>query len=255
MERQITSELQFLGQEKGFKILYAVESGSRAWGFASQNSDWDVRFIYLHPKNWYLRIDEGKDNYSKILQNDIDLSGWELRKALKLLRKSNPSLLEWLSSSIFYVENDAFLIEMKMLADYYFNPKSCMYHYLSMAKNTVRIYLEGKEQVFLKKYFYALRPILAAEYIQKYQKIPPIEFDVLLEASRVSDEVLAEMEILLEKKRNAIEKDLMPTNKILTSYIDLKINELEVFLSNFSYKQPKDSSNLNDFFIRQIEEF
>jgi len=104
MEKQIRKELIKIEEKKNIRILYAVESGSRAWGFASTDSDWDVRFLYIHDQDWYLSIDDKEDNYEKILPNNIDLSGWELRKTLKLFRKSNPPLLEWLRSPIIYLE-------------------------------------------------------------------------------------------------------------------------------------------------------
>ncbi|MEP1306392.1 MAG: nucleotidyltransferase domain-containing protein [Balneola sp.] len=87
MESEIKKELSSLESELEIKILYAVESGSRAWGFPSTNSDWDVRFIYVHSKDWYLSIDDKKDNYVKILPNDIDLSGWELKKNTQIIQK------------------------------------------------------------------------------------------------------------------------------------------------------------------------
>ncbi|MBL7712009.1 MAG: nucleotidyltransferase domain-containing protein, partial [Chitinophagaceae bacterium] len=104
MVKEIRQELLRLEAQYGIKILYAVESGSRAWGFASTDSDWDVRYIYIHKLEWYLRIDSEKDSQEEILPNDIDLAGWELKKALRLFRKSNPPLLEWLSSPIVYLE-------------------------------------------------------------------------------------------------------------------------------------------------------
>ncbi|SDD83711.1 Predicted nucleotidyltransferase [Dyadobacter soli] len=104
MTAEIQQELSRLEAQHDIKILYAVESGSRAWGFASVNSDWDVRYIYVHRPEWYLKIDDKKDNQDEILPNDIDLAGWELRKALRLFRKSNPPMLEWLDSPIVYRE-------------------------------------------------------------------------------------------------------------------------------------------------------
>lgn len=104
MTTEIQQELSRLEIQHNIQILYAVESGSRAWGFASVNSDWDVRYIYVHRPEWYLHIDDKKDNQEEILPNDIDLAGWELRKALRLFRKSNPPMLEWLDSPIVYRE-------------------------------------------------------------------------------------------------------------------------------------------------------
>ncbi len=104
MIEEIKKELSRLEISREMKILLAVESGSRAWGFASTDSDWDVRYIYIHKLDWYLKIDELKDSQEEILPNDLDLSGWELKKALKLFRKSNPPMLEWLRSPIVYLE-------------------------------------------------------------------------------------------------------------------------------------------------------
>ncbi len=92
MTDQITQELARLEHRHVIKVLYAIESGSRAWGFASTDSDWDVRYLYVHRLDWYLKIDDKKDNQEEILPNDIDLAGWELKKALRLFRKSNPPL-------------------------------------------------------------------------------------------------------------------------------------------------------------------
>src|SRR5688572_24447307 len=105
MIEEIKRELLRLETGNSIKILYAVESGSRAWGFASTDSDWDVRFIYIHKLEWYLQIEDKKDSLDKILPNEIDLAGWEIRKALKLFRKSNPPMMEWLRSPIVYSEN------------------------------------------------------------------------------------------------------------------------------------------------------
>ena len=160
---EIKSELARLETEHDIKILLAVESGSRAWGFASQDSDWDVRYIYIHKLDWYLRIDQYKDSQEEILPNDIDLSGWELRKAFRLFRKSNPPMLEWLRSPIIYREQFSTAEKLRELSEKYYNPRSCMYHYLSMAKGNFNEFLTDRELVKIKKYFYVLRPVLACD--------------------------------------------------------------------------------------------
>ena len=166
MREEILKELHLIEQERKIKILYAVESGSRAWGFASSNSDWDVRFIYVHEYDWYLSIEEKKDDIEIILPNDIDLAGWELRKALLLFRKSNPPLLEWLRSPIIYKEEYSTTKLLKEASKIYFNPKSCLYHYLHMANGNYEAYFK-ENIVRIKKYFYVLRPILACCWIEK----------------------------------------------------------------------------------------
>ncbi|MBS4161445.1 nucleotidyltransferase domain-containing protein, partial [Klebsiella pneumoniae] len=102
MNQRINEELANIENMNHVKILFAVESGSRAWGFPSQDSDYDVRFIYVHQKDWYLSIDEKRDVIERPIHESLDISGWELTKALRLFRKSNPPLLEWLSSEMVY---------------------------------------------------------------------------------------------------------------------------------------------------------
>ena len=104
MEQLIHSRLIEIEAKNAIKIVYACESGSRAWGFPSANSDYDVRFIYIRPVDWYLSIYEKRDVIEYPIDEQLDISGWDLKKALQLLRKTNPPLLEWLGSPIVYLE-------------------------------------------------------------------------------------------------------------------------------------------------------
>ena len=104
MNHLISSRLTEIESENKIKIVYACESGSRAWGFPSANSDFDVRFIYIRPVEWYLSIDEKRDVIEHPINEQLDINGWDLKKALQLLRKTNPPLLEWLGSPIIYIE-------------------------------------------------------------------------------------------------------------------------------------------------------
>jgi predicted nucleotidyltransferase len=191
MIENIENELSRLEDQHDMRILLAVESGSRAWGFASTDSDWDVRYIYVHRLDWYLRIDQYKDSQEEILENGIDLAGWELRKALGLFRKSNPPMLEWLRSPIVYLERFTTAERLRTLSEEFFNTKSCMYHYLSMAKGNFNEFLRDRELVKIKKYFYVLRPVLACEWIRTQNTFPPMEFEKLVE-SQVTDEKVHE---------------------------------------------------------------
>ncbi len=177
----IMSELQKIEKEEKVKILYACESGSRAWGFPSKDSDYDVRFIYIRPVEWYLSIFDKRDVIERPINNMLDINGWDLKKALQLFRKSNPPLLEWLQSPIKYYESYSIAEQIRGISPLTFSPKSCMYHYLNMAKGNYREYLQG-EQVKIKKYFYVLRPILACCWIEKYNSMAPIQFDRLVES-------------------------------------------------------------------------
>src|SRR5271154_5671921 len=148
----VGKELRRIEQAYDVRVLYACESGSRAWGFASQDSDYDVRFIYVHTRNWYLSIEDRRDVIEEPISDSLDISGWELRKALRLLRKSNPPLLEWLKSPVVYSQDGEFLAGFRELAAGYYSPVRCFAHYLHMASGNVREYLKG-ETVWLKKYF------------------------------------------------------------------------------------------------------
>ena len=153
MKDIIKAELKRIEEEHEIKILLAIESGSRGWGFASTDSDYDIRFIYIHRPEWYLSIDEKRDVIEYPVNNLLDISGWDIRKTLKLFRKSNPPILEWLQSPVIYIERADFAENLRKLTTEFFSPKSCMYHYLNMASGNYRNYLlktESKgEEVFL----------------------------------------------------------------------------------------------------------
>lgn len=162
IKREIQARLQHIEREENVCIFYACESGSSAWGFPSEDSDYDVRFMYMHSKDWYLSIDERRDVIERPINDMIDLSGWDIRKALRLFGKSNPPLLEWLNSPIIYQQRLDIVNKIKALVPEYYSSKSCLCHYLHMAEGNFREYLKG-QMVLVKKYFYVLRPILACK--------------------------------------------------------------------------------------------
>jgi predicted nucleotidyltransferase len=104
-------------------VLYACESGSRAWGFASPDSDWDVRFIYLHASDWYLSLIDWKEVIELPIEGNLDINGWDFRKSLKLLLKGNPVLFEWLASPIVYREDQTVMVRYRELAQHLFRPR------------------------------------------------------------------------------------------------------------------------------------
>lgn len=253
MENQIISELAALESLHKIKILYSVESGSRAWGFASTDSDWDVRFIYMHDPDWYLSIEDNKDSIDEILPNNIDLSGWELRKTLKLFRKSNPPLLEWLRSPIVYKEKYSVAENLRQLSEYYFNPKSCMYHYLHMAEGNVKDYLQ-KDTVKLKKYFYMLRPVLACQYIEKTGVMAPMEFQLLVDSQVTDEKLKTEIQNLLLRKMNGEELNEEPKITIINDFIEERIFYYNNYLKNFDINNQPDVKKLNELFRGALNE-
>ncbi|HWB26228.1 MAG TPA: nucleotidyltransferase domain-containing protein [Chitinophagaceae bacterium] len=253
MEQEIHEEILKLEKANDIKVLLAVESGSRAWGFASTNSDWDVRFIYVHKYDWYLSVEEKKDNIEYILANDIDLAGWELRKALLLFRKSNPPLLEWLRSSVIYKESLATAAKLRAAVPEYFNPKSCLYHYFNMARNNYEAYFK-QDEARLKKYFYVLRPLLACNWIERTDDMPPIEFDILVK-EEINDPLLkAEINDLLIQKKNGEELDVAPRIPIIDAFIENRIAHFEQYLKEYQFTNAPGYSTLNNIFRTTLEE-
>ena len=251
MKEQIEIELRRLQKEHDIKILYAVESGSRAWGFASKDSDWDVRFIYIHRPEWYLSIDDKRDNIDEILPNTIDLAGWELRKTLKLFRKSNPPLLEWFRSPIVYLEQFSTASKMRNLTNDFFNPRSCTYHYLQMAKGNYRDYHQA-DMVKAKKYFYALRPILACKWIEKNNSMAPIEFLNLID-TQIKDRMLRrEIDSLLERKMSGDELDLEPRNQVINDFIQTEIEHFSKTVEQIEKETKSDTEKLNRLFRQTL---
>ncbi|MBY9079177.1 nucleotidyltransferase domain-containing protein [Paenibacillus sp. HN-1] len=219
----ILEELRSIEEEEGVRILYACESGSRAWGFPSKDSDYDVRFIYIRPVDWYLSIFDKRDVIERPISDMLDINGWDLRKALSLFRKSNPPLLEWLQSPIVYKENRLITEQIREISPLTFSPKSCIHHYLHMAKGNYRDYLQG-DQVKIKKYFYVLRPILACEWIEKYDAMPPIEFDRLVEELvAAGSDLRAVIDELLVRKRAGDEMDFEPRINPINEYLEERI--------------------------------
>lgn len=152
MQTNILNQLKAIEHEKGVTLLYAVESGSRAWGFASPDSDYDIRFIYRHDLNYYLSLWEQPDVIEFMTKDDLDGSGWDLRKTVQLLAKSNAPLLEWLYSPVVYYENEAFATQMRALAKDCFSPIACLHHYLGTTKKFMAVC--EQDEVKLKKLFF-----------------------------------------------------------------------------------------------------
>lgn len=253
LEVLITNELKKLEQEHDIRILYAVESGSRAWGFASKDSDWDVRFIYVHHPDWYLSIDDKKDSLEVMLPKDLDFAGWELKKALKLFRKSNPPLLEWLRSPLLYLEQYSAAEQLRKLSREYFNPRSCIYHYLHMAENNFKSYLLG-ERVRVKKYFYMLRPVLACKWIEATNTIAPMEFMDLV-SSQVKEEALRrEIDQLLERKMSGEELDQEPRIDVIDQFLESELQHLREIVAEFDINLKPDTTKLDELFRSTLKE-
>jgi len=244
---EINGRLTKIEKDENVRILFACESGSRAWGFPSTDSDYDVRFIYVHPAEWYLSIQDRRDVIERPLENLIDESGWELRKALRLLKKSNPPLLEWMQSSVIYRSDPNFVNEFKKLMTNYYSPRQCMYHYLHMAKGNIREYLKG-ERVWTKKYFYVLRPLLACRWIEAGLGVVPMEFQKLVDSDSCPCDIRMYIRRLLEDKLAGREMDEGPKIVAFHKFFDDEIRRIENIVKDISIGEQSDYELFNKLF-------
>ncbi|MBC6610107.1 nucleotidyltransferase domain-containing protein [Hymenobacter sp. BT507] len=217
MHARIQTALHQLEVTHGIRILYACESGSRAWGFPSPDADYDVRFLYSHPPDWYLTLDAGPDTLDFPVDDELDLAGWELRKALKLLRGGNAAFFEWLQSPVIYREAAGFREALGPLLPACWNPRAGLHHYLGLMRRGLTDDLTT-EHVRLKRLFYALRSTLAAHWIrQRPAEVPPMEFRVLREL--LPTELHGTVDELLVRKATADEKTTVPRPTALVEYL------------------------------------
>jgi predicted nucleotidyltransferase len=224
---EMLRRIQAAEEEHGVRVLLAVESGSRAWGFESPNSDYDVRFIYAHPPDWYLSVglEEQRDVIEYPIVDDIDLNGWDVRKALRLYWKSNPAFVEWIQSSIIYVERGPFAALVRDLLPSVYSCENGIHHYRSMAKTNFRGYLKA-DLVPLKKYFYVLRPLLAVRWLERYGQAAPIEFAKLLHLIQDHTALLTDIHALLIRKRATPEMGVEPPVQSLNAFIEAELARL-----------------------------
>jgi predicted nucleotidyltransferase len=270
--RNIISNLAHIEQVQNITILLAVESGSRAWGFPSPDSDYDVRFVYVRKQHEYLKVLNKHDmhlNYS--LAGELDFAGWDLSKALHLAFLSNAVFLEWLSSPIIYKNNGKWFKEVIPLVYSLFDYNSLLYHYYGIAtkfwkKDFANKIQEGKE-VNLKKYFYIIRPLYALEWLTTFKynigindwtncvnNVLPMQLSELRLGISLSSKIETEIDSLLERKRASSEALMQPSNPILDEWI---VQMLEKY-SGIQKPVPLKSHLINDVnrhFIKWVKEY
>jgi len=244
IQTEIQNKLSQIETDHQVKILYACESGSRAWGFESQDSDYDVRFIYVHTQDWYLSVNlESKRDVIELPIDEVfDINGWDLRKSLQLMKKSNPSLMEWLSSPIIYRQDKGFTQAIQSLMQQYYSPKACFHHYLHMAKGNQREYLRSK-QVRIKKYFYVLRPLLAMQWLEQGLGIVPIEFDVMVKKLIPNGQLKDDIAKLIARKRAGFESKTADPIKSIDAFIAKEVLRLSDITDLYAPKNDYTAMN------------
>lgn len=242
--KDIILKLKEIERKKQIKILYAAESGSRGWGFESKDSDYDIRFVYVHFLDWYLTIENQRDVIEYPVSKLLDISGWDIKKALKLFKSSNPPLYEWLNSPIVYLERDNFAQKLRRLMPKFYSPMSCLHHYLSMAKGNYKSYL-GDQKVKLKKYFYVLRPIFACMWISKNKTMPPMGFEKLFRAQKLDQKLTNEVQKLLDRKKSGKELDIEDRIEVINNFLEEMISYFDNYVKTLKINKVKRDDLLN----------
>ena len=249
VQEVIPAKLREMEDRENIRVIHCVESGSRAWGFASPDSDYDVRFIYVRPLEQYLRLDKTRDVIEWQLDETLDINGWDLQKALRLLHGSNPTLFEWNNSPIVYKTTPEWA-EISAEIGRFFQKKAGLYHYLSTAKKNYREYLKG-DTVRLKKYFYVLRPLLACRWILEKQTPPPMRFSELADAF-LDKSLVPAVSDLLRLKMETPELDVGPRIDAINDYLDASIEELDRAIQSLPGDETPTWNKLNDLFLRTV---
>ncbi|MDR1489191.1 MAG: nucleotidyltransferase domain-containing protein [Desulfovibrio sp.] len=246
----IQAKLDAIEREHNVKVLYAVESGSRGWGFASEDSDFDVRFIYACKPEWYLGVapEERRDVLELGIEmtpvGELDINGWELRKALKLFRLSNPPLLEWLSSPLVYREAGPLATLLRNAAPSCTSPVRTWHHYRSLMKKSRARYWEKKASV--KAWFYLLRPLFAMRWIELGKGVPPMRFDLLMDGVVADATLRQELDALAEAKRRGGEQDGFTPPPLTEAFVCGEWDRLEREIPTLAVERQK--ADLDDVF-------
>lgn len=252
MRELILEKLGEIEKKENIKILHCVESGSRAWGFASPDSDYDVRFVYVRPRDFYLRLDKTRDVIEWQLDDELDINGWDIRKMLSLLHKSNPTVFEWNISPIVYKTTKEWQTVSPVI-NRFFVARSGLYHYLSTAKSNYHKYLGG-ESLKYKKYFYMLRPLLACRWILGEGTPPPMLFRTLMD-KYLDAELKPDVERLLDIKMNTPEIGEGKGFPRINEYITRSIAEMDKLLEELPTPKARGWGELNEVFLSLVDTF
>jgi len=249
---EVQRRLNAIERDQQCRILFAVESGSRARGFPSPYSDYDVRFVYARPAGWYLSVYPGRDVIETPIEDEMDVNGWDLRKALHLVLKSNAVISEWMESPILYRRDAAALRQLRVFADRMLNPRALAYHYLHLARRQVAAKLT-RDRVALKRYFYALRPALALRFLRlQAGKRPPMHLQALIDGTDLPAATVKVIDRLVEAKSRTREMGSGPRIPVLDRLIAAEIAAAAGSASEMPGRPPSDLDAADRLFRRLI---
>lgn len=220
IRQDIETRLARVAAEEGVRLLMAVESGSRAWGFPSPDSDYDVRFLYVRPRRDYLALAPVRDVIERPIVDEIDLNGWDIRKALGLMLRNNSVLSEWIASPIRYTADDPVVARVADMIGRFFDPRGFALHYANLGTTAMGRWLDGEREVAVKRYFYALRPALAIRALRlDPSQRPPMQLQRLMELADLSGALTTEIESLVALKAETREAGLVTRSPALEALV------------------------------------
>lgn len=250
--QEIQRRLDIIERREGCRILFAIESGSRAWGFPSPDSDYDVRFVYARPVSWYLSLSPGRDVIETPIEDDMDVNGWDLRKALLLVLKSNAVISEWMESPIVYRRDAVALTQLRRFADRALHPRALTYHYLHLARQQVAAKL-SKDRIALKRYFYALRPALALRFLRTNPgRRPPMHLAALMSETALPAATRRKIDELVAIKRQTREMGHRRRIPVLDRLIATEIERASATIAEAPGRAKAEISAADRLFRRLI---
>ena len=247
MRLLVPQKLKEIEKEYGVRVLYAAESGSRAWGTSSPESDFDVRFIYIRPRDDYLRLEPFRDVLEFPIEDGWDMCGWDLIKTLRLLHSSNSQIYEWFASSVVYVDA-GFSERFRPVLDAYFSARTAVYHYLHQAQLKRKQVLRA-EIPKVKHYLYTLQHLASARWILSHQAMPPVSFHRV--TAILPEEIRLEAEKILQRKLTA--DPLMPCHLAPEDWIAEESARIRQMLEQIPREPEKDWEMLDRFFLAELE--
>lgn len=215
---RVHRELGAIERQESVRILLAVESGSRAWGFPSCESDYDVRFLYIRPVQGYLTVTPPRDVIEWPIDAILDVSGWDLRKALQLMLRSNAVLIEWLTSPVRYRSWDG-ADQLLALARSAANLGALAYHYQHQIQRSLQTVSDSGDSARLKSYCYALRSALAIAWIRQRGEAPPMDIGALMAGLTLPEELVPLIQQMIARKLKAAEDATMPRISVFDAFI------------------------------------
>ena len=255
---EIDAMLESIKRSQDITIPWAIESGSRAWGFPSPDSDYDCRFIYVRRPERYLTLWPDRDVIKTPLERELDVNGWDLGKAIKLMLKGNAVVIEWLLSPIIYKGDALFRDEFIDFANRFSVRTLIARHYLHLGERVRRTYLTNSDEAPSKKLFYALRPAAALRWMRRHPNAPiaPMHFPTLVAESDLPPALSEIISDLLAQKALTRELGTAPIPALIDAFITQEIDlARDQFETELAPIPPSAKSAADDFFRRTVRRF